>query len=96
MGEQGSLIRTPDGEGWLIPAVPASIVDVTGAGNAYCGGFLTGLGDGVSPTEAAMRATVSASFALEQFGLPGWQEAPVEEANRRLDWVRKRVEPLNF
>jgi sugar/nucleoside kinase (ribokinase family) len=96
MGEQGSLIRTPDGEGWLIPAVPASIVDVTGAGNAYCGGFLTGLGDGVSLLEAAMRATVSASFALEQFGLPGWQETPEEEANRRLNWVRKRVEPVDF
>jgi sugar/nucleoside kinase (ribokinase family) len=96
MGEQGSLIRTPDGEGWLVPAAPASIVDVTGAGNAYCGGFLTGLGDGVSPLEAAMRATVSASFALEQFGLPAWQKAPADEANRRLDWVRERVEPLEF
>lgn len=95
MGENGSLVKKPSGEGWIIPAVPATITDVTGAGNAYCGGFLTGLGDELSLPEAAMRAAVSASFALEQFGLPDWQSAPVEEANKRLAWLRERVEPFN-
>lgn len=92
MGERGSLVKTPDGESWRVPAVPATIVDVTGAGNSYCGGFLTGLGDGLSPLEASLRAAVSASFALEQFGLPNWPKAPKEEAQRRLAWVRERVE----
>lgn len=93
MGEKGSLVKKPDGAGWLLPAVTVPIVDVTGAGNAYCGGFLTGLGDGLSPLEAAMRAAVSASFALEQFGLPSWQKAPLAEAKRRLNWVQERIEP---
>jgi sugar/nucleoside kinase (ribokinase family) len=52
MGERGSLLKTADGESWRIPAVPATLVDVTGAGNSYCGGFLTGLGDGQTPLEA--------------------------------------------
>ena len=94
MGEKGSLVIKSSGEGWTLPAVPTAIVDVTGAGNAYCGGFLTGLGDGLSSLEAAMRAAVSASFALEQFGLPDWQSAPIDEANKRLTWLRERVKPL--
>lgn len=95
MGERGSLVKKNTGEGWRLPAVPASIVDVTGAGNSFCGGFLTGLGDGLTPLEAALRATVSASFALQQFGLPDWQSTPIDEANRRLAWARQRVELLS-
>lgn len=92
MGERGSRVMTPDGQSWRVPAVPATLVDVTGAGNSYCGGFLTGLGDGLSPLESSLRAAVSASFALEQFGLPDWGSAPAEEAERRLAWLRERVE----
>jgi ribokinase len=94
MGERGSLLRTPAGERWQVPAVPAPIVDVTGAGNSFCGGFLTGLGDGLPPLEAALRAAVSASFALQQFGMPNWTNAPTEEAEKRLAWARDRVKPL--
>ena len=91
MGAKGSLVKMQTGEQWHLPAVPTHIVDVTGGGNSYCGGFLTGLGDGLSPFEASLRAAVSASFALEQFGLPTWTSAPTEEANRRLAWARENV-----
>ncbi|HBY95317.1 MAG: PfkB family carbohydrate kinase [Ardenticatenaceae bacterium] len=94
MGARGSLVQTATGESWQIPAVPATIVDVTGAGNSYCGGFLTGLGAGLDPLEAALRATVSASFALEQFGLPVFDETLPAEAARRLAWARERVEEI--
>ncbi len=95
MGESGSIVRGRDGTGWRLPAVPATLVDVTGAGNSYCGGFLTGLGDGLPPLEAALRGAVSASFALEQFGLPAWDAPPTAERDRRLEWLRSRVAPLN-
>ncbi len=95
MGEQGSLLMSSSGEAWRLPAPPATIVDVTGAGNAYCGGFLTGLGaNGLPPLKAGLRAAVSASFALEQFGLPEWTTPPYEEVQRRLAWARERVERL--
>ena len=94
MGARGSMLKTRGGEGWLLPAVPTNIVDVTGAGNSYCGGVVTGLGDGHSPLEAALRGVVSASFALEQLGLPTWEARPAAEAERRLAWARQRVEPL--
>lgn len=91
MGARGSFVKMKNGEQWCLPAVPTQIIDVTGAGNSYCGGFLTGLGDGLSPFEASLRAAVSASFALEQFGLPTWTSAPTEEANRRLTWTRENI-----
>ena len=88
MGANGSFVKTQAGEQWHLPAVPTNIVDVTGAGNSYCGGFLTGLGDGLSAFAASLRAAVSASFALEQFGLPTWTTPPTAEAKRRLAWAR--------
>ncbi|MBS1253164.1 MAG: 5-dehydro-2-deoxygluconokinase [Anaerolineales bacterium] len=92
MGAEGSLVYSVTGEGWRIPAVPPSQrIDVTGAGNAYCGGFLVGLGEGLDPVEAALRAAVSASFALEQFGIPNFGEEVAEEAQRRLVWARART-----
>lgn len=96
MGENGSMVMGSNRDGWRLPAPPTTIVDVTGAGNSYCGGFVTGLGHGLSPPEAGLRAAVSASFALEQFGLPPWNTPPQEEAQRRLQWARERVEVFDY
>jgi sugar/nucleoside kinase (ribokinase family) len=93
MGAQGSLVATDEGAYYHVPAVPATIVDVTGAGNAYCGGFLVGLGLGLGVAEAAARAAVSASFALEQFGVPLFTAEKHAEAARRLAWAQARIEP---
>ncbi len=92
LGARGSLVVTDDGTIYRIPAVPATVVDVTGAGNAYCGGFLVGLGKGDSTADAAARATVSASFAIEQFGVPAWSADKHLEAERRFQWARERIE----
>ena len=94
MGKRGSLLKTSTGEGWQLPAVPTNIVDVTGAGNAYCGGVLTGLGDGESPLEVGLRGVVSASFAIEQLGMPSWFAPPQDEISRRLTWAREQVKSL--
>lgn len=92
MGAAGSLVRTAAGEGWRIPAVPpAELVDVTGAGNAYCGGFVVGLGEGESVLESALRAAVSASFALEQFGVPDFNAETATTAHKRLAWAHEHV-----
>ena len=92
MGARGSIVYTNEDEYWQIPAVPpAALVDVTGAGNAYCGGFIVGLCEGLSVLESALRAAVSASFALEQFGLPDFSEDTFTEAERRLSWARRAV-----
>ena len=69
MGSEGSIYSDSMGLRFKIPIVPVeNIVDFTGAGNAYCGGFVIGMGETKEPQKAAAFAAVSASFALEQFG----------------------------
>ncbi|CAG8478987.1 11768_t:CDS:2 [Diversispora eburnea] len=47
------------------------VVDVTGAGNAFCGGFMAGLlKSNFDIFEAALYGSVSASFIVEQLGTP--------------------------
>ena len=91
MGSEGSRVDTAAGESFRIPAVPAPVVDTTGAGDAYCGGFLVALADGADPAAAGARAAVSASFAIGQFGVPTFTEETPAEAERRLAWARERI-----
>jgi sugar/nucleoside kinase (ribokinase family) len=91
MGSEGSRVATAAGDSFRIPAVPAPVVDTTGAGDAYIGGFLVALAEGASPAEAGAHAAVSASFAIEQFGVPTFTAATRAEAERRLGWARERI-----
>ncbi|MFN2144226.1 MAG: carbohydrate kinase family protein [Anaerolineales bacterium] len=68
-----------------IPAYPSKMVDPTGAGDVFAGGFLAGLMITGSPTQAVLYGNVSASFAVEGSGvfytqdaLPGLQQARLE------------------
>jgi sugar/nucleoside kinase (ribokinase family) len=91
LGARGSRVATPSGERFTVPAVPTEVVDTTGAGDAYCGGILVALTNGESVAEAGARAAVSASFAIEQFGVPDFDDHTAEEAERRLAWTSERV-----
>ncbi len=77
MGAQGSLVGKQGEAPITIPAIsPPRIVDVTGAGNAYCGGFLVGWVRRCDLRWAGYLGAVSASIALEQFGaLYDWEAA---------------------
>lgn len=91
MGARGSRVATADGAAYDIPAAPVMVVDTTGAGDAYCGGFLAALGQGDDLAIAAARASVSASFAIEQFGIPAFEAGFEARAEERLAWVRERI-----
>ncbi len=91
MGAMGSRVATERGDRYLVPAAPATVVDTTGAGDAYCGGFLVALGQGDDPATAAARASVSASFAIEQFGVPSFGDDAARKAEERFRWVRERI-----
>lgn len=69
LGSRGSLAGDQNGNLYQVPSAPARVVDVTGAGNAYCGGLLCGLVAGKSKPEYLAMASVSASFEVEQYGL---------------------------
>lgn len=70
---------------WHIPPYPARVIDVTGAGDALCGGFLVGLGEGHDVVEAGLRGVISASITIEGIGAlyalgttPGLPQARLE------------------
>ena len=74
-----------------VPAYPSKMVDPTGAGDVFAGGFLAGLTRTGSPIQAVMYGNVAASFAVEGSGafytqgaLPGLQKA-------RLESIRETV-----
>ena len=91
-GARGQLLYDSVGhKRWEIPAYPARLVDPTGAGDAFCGGFLAGYRKNYDPLEGALRGNVSASLAIEGSGpfhpldgLPGLAEA-------RLSALREMV-----
>ncbi len=54
---------------WEIPAYPARVADPTGAGDAYCGGFLAGYKKTYEPVQAALYGSISASLTVEGSGI---------------------------
>jgi sugar/nucleoside kinase (ribokinase family) len=79
---------------WHVPAFPAQVVDVTGAGDAYCGGFLVGLTETGAPLEGALRGCVSASLVVEGTGALYALDQATEQANLRLKALRPAVKAI--
>lgn len=74
-----------------IPIVAVQAVDPTGAGDAFCGGFLAGLVATGDPVCAAVCGTVSASFAVESFGPFGLFAAHHAQVMQRWQILARRV-----
>jgi ribokinase len=68
LGEKGALLHGADGT-HMIPAfaVP-KVVDTTGAGDAFNGGFATALAEGRSPVEAVRFGCATAGLSVQQPG----------------------------
>jgi uncharacterized protein (TIGR00725 family) len=67
LGPEGALIADADGLRRLPPA-PASPVDVTGAGDTFCGALAGALGAGFSLTGGVVRAAHTAAWSIERDG----------------------------
>lgn len=76
---------------WVIPAYPAQAIDPTGAGDAFCGGFLAGLRSTYDPLEAALRGNISASLTVEGIGPFYALDSLPSLAQMRLDMLRDMV-----
>jgi sugar/nucleoside kinase (ribokinase family) len=92
LGAAGSLVT--DGTTLLeVPAAPAQVVDVTGGGNAYSGGFLAGYCgaaglEGEALERAARGGAAAAALVIEQYGPP-----PIFDDNTFLA-ARRRASTL--
>ncbi len=86
LGAEGTIAADREAR-WHIPIYPVEVADVTGAGNAFTGGFLVGYCmSGGDVRRAGCCGAAAASFMLEQFGPPRCMDAALEaEARRRAD-----------
>jgi ribokinase len=62
------LYRRDTREHTHIPACPTSVVDVTGAGDAFCGGFAAGYLEHQDAHRACWQGAVTAALAIEDYG----------------------------
>ena len=88
-GEHGVLMTRDQGF-FAVPAMPLdSVVDPTGAGDTFAGGFMGYLASAREVTEEVLaRATIAgsalASLAVEDFGLDGLLKASSKALNQRF------------
>ena len=92
MSTRGSLLYLKStNEFFQIPIYPCNAIDPTGAGDAYCGGFLTGYLETGDPISAACYGTVSASYVTEYVGALTTFDADFSTAPDRRKTVTDRV-----
>jgi len=95
-GAAGSLVYQRDSRRMLrVPAARASVVDVTGAGNAYAGGMLVAWCESGLPELSAAAATVSAALAIEQIGPPKVTPALLANAQQRRAQVLAELSEMD-
>lgn len=75
LGKGGSVAVTKDGKAWGVPIMPVDqslVVDITGAGDAYCGTLAACIHQKIDLPEAMRRASVAGSLTCLK---PGTQHA---------------------
>jgi sugar/nucleoside kinase (ribokinase family) len=94
-GEYGSMMANSEGDCFILPAFPTTVViDPTGAGDSFAGALMghlaqAGKVDVISLRNAMVYGTVAASFTISDFsihGIKGITKANIEE---RFDTLRK-------
>jgi sugar/nucleoside kinase (ribokinase family) len=89
-GEHGSMLVSPSGT-FMLPAYPVeTVIDPTGAGDAFAGGLMGCLARERSYTDADLRramcyGSVVAAFGVEAFGLERLRTLTREEIEHRLE-----------
>jgi ribokinase len=68
LGEQGALVHDGDTARLIPPMRAGAVVDTTGAGDAFNGGFAAGLADGMPLDDALRLATATAALSVTKEG----------------------------
>ena len=96
-GEHGVLLLSQDFM-FIVPAYPSeAVVDPTGAGDSFGGGFLGYLDKTNSYTDADIRratvyGSVLASFTIEKFGIDRLKSLSLDEIENRFRKLQKLTE----
>jgi len=94
-GARGSYVW--DGErrqAWHIPALPVQVIDPTGAGNAYGGGWCVGWHHTHDARRAGCHATVAAAIMVSHEGMPDLDAPTRQRAAELLDLALARTTRL--
>jgi 2-dehydro-3-deoxygluconokinase len=60
-----------------VAAIPVTVLDTIGAGDAFAAGYLSGVLDGLTPAAALHRGTVTGAFAVASLG--DWEGLPTSD-----------------
>jgi cytidine kinase len=94
-GASGSLLRDREGETFLLPAFPAeTVIDPTGAGDSFAGGFMghlaqCGSTDFTTLKQAVAYGTVTASHTIADFSLKGLEATNHEVITMRMELLKE-------
>ena len=66
----------------------SKVVDPTGAGDVFGGGFVSGLAEGISIYDSMRRGTALASFCIEDFGVTRLVNINPDELNERISSIK--------
>ena len=91
-GAGGALVHQAGcGAAQAIPPFQTEVIDPTGAGNAFCGGFLAGWVQTGNLESAGLFGVVAASFMVEQIGLPEPRSDWPEVARSRFNLLQHQM-----
>ena len=86
-GEHGSHYFDSNNH-FSMKAIPVKeVIDTTGAGDAYIGGILMGIMQGLDILESMKHGAVTASFCIEGVGVNGLLDFSQKEFDNRLQWM---------
>jgi sugar/nucleoside kinase (ribokinase family) len=85
LGAEGCAIFEKSGPVTRVPGFRIDVVDTTGAGDCFAGGFLTGLREGMSYEQAARLANAAGAMSASSLGaVSGVRRRPETE-----QWIRR-------
>jgi sugar/nucleoside kinase (ribokinase family) len=92
MSTDGSIVYDKNsGDFYHIPIFNSITKDPTGAGDAYCGGFLNAFIETGDAVLAACNATVSSSYIVEEIGALNKLKADFSAKCMRLEWIKNNI-----
>jgi sugar/nucleoside kinase (ribokinase family) len=93
-GSRGALIATNHSQ-IQVPIYPhAQVVDPTGAGDSFAGGFIGHLASDANPdlVQAVIQGSATASYTVEGFGLDGLLQASRDGIDHRMKTIRNLMD----
>jgi ribokinase len=88
LGERGALFHAKDRSVHVAPFAAGKVVETTGAGDAFVGGFAASLAAGASPLEAARFGSAAAGISVTRLGT-----APAMPLRAEIEMLLEKQSP---